>query len=321
MKQQILEILETNKGESISGSEIGRQLHLTRAAVWKGIKALQEEGYRITAVTNKGYCLDAETDVLSEAGIRRYLQTKLLGNEIELHQKLDSTNIRAKEAAQEHRPAGLCVIAEEQYAGKGRMGRCFCSPKGNGVYMSILLRPKLALHQSALITAATAVCTARAIEALTDCQVGIKWVNDLFVNGKKVCGILTEAAIEFESRTLDYAVVGIGINLSDSGLPDEMKKIAGGISQDRKPPERSRLIAEVLNQLEPVMEQLDAEDWLEEYRRRSVEIGKEVSVIKDSGVTDTGTALFIDEEARLVVRLKNGTVQHLNSGEISCKVI
>ena len=321
MKRKILEILEENKGESVSGSEIGRRLGMTRAAVWKGVKALQEEGFQIQAVTNRGYCLAAESDILSEAAIRRHLHTRVLGHQIELYQKLDSTNIRAKAAAQEHVAAGLCVVAEEQSAGRGRLGRSFASPKGNGVYMSVVLRPGLALSQTALITAATAVCVARAIEALVDCTVGIKWVNDLFVNGKKVCGILTEAAIEFESKTLDYAVIGIGVNLSEQGFSETLKEIAGGIVQNGKMPERGRLIAEILNQMEPVLEKPEALTWLEEYRQRSVVVGREVSVLWDGAAVGRGTALSIDEEARLVVQLENGEIQHLNSGEISCKIV
>ncbi len=322
MKEDILKILEAHKGESISGSEIGRQLGMTRAAVWKSIKALQEEGCAITAVTNRGYCLAPDADVLSEAGIRQYLHTKVLGNRIDLYRVTDSTNIRAKAAAQEHVSAGLCVVAQEQTAGRGRFGRSFASPQKNGVYMSVLLRPELDIEQSALITAAVSVCVAQAVEALTECTVQIKWVNDLFARGKKICGILTEAAIEFESRKTDYVIVGIGVNLSDAGIPPELRNVAGGIVPAGViPPARGRLIAEILNRMEQMLDDFSAKKFLPEYRRRSNVLGQRVTILRNGISSGTGLAVDIDEQARLVVRLGNGETEHLNSGEISCKTM
>lgn len=224
MKEKILSILEAHQGVSVSGSAIGKELGLTRAAVWKNIKALQEDGYHIVAVTNKGYCLTDDNDIVSADGIRRYLTAATLGNHIECRKIVDSTNNCVKAAAQRQEPEGFVVIAEEQTAGRGRFGRHFYSPKEHGIYMSILLRPKYDIESAALITAATSVCVAGAIEALTDCDVKIKWVNDLFVGEKKVCGILSEAAIEFESRKLDYVIVGIGVNILLGGTTRRTEK-------------------------------------------------------------------------------------------------
>ncbi len=320
MKDKVLEILAQQKGDAVSGSEIGRRLGLTRAAVWKNIKALREEGYRISAGTNRGYCLAEDTDLISEAGIRQYLRTRILGSRIMYYPITDSTNIRLKLAAQEQAPAGLVAVAEEQTAGRGRFSRNFYSPRGNGVYMSVLLRPDFDAEQAALLTSAAAVCVSRAIEALTGCEVGIKWVNDLYVDGKKVCGILTEAAMEFESRRMEYAVVGIGVNMTAQDLPAELQEIVGGIDGHGGRPERNRLIAEILNQLEEMLEGFTAEKFLPEYRRRSIVLGRRISVLQ-GGTAEPGTALEIDEDARLVVRMDSGEVRHLNSGEISCRLI
>lgn len=320
MKDKVLEILVQHKGEAVSGSEIGQRLGLTRAAVWKSIRALKEEGYHITAGTNRGYCLAADTDLISEAGIRQYLRTKILGNRILYYPLTDSTNIQLKRAAQEQASAGLVAVAEEQTAGRGRFSRNFYSPRDNGVYMSVLLRPDFDAAQAALLTSAAAVCVSRAIEALTDCEVGIKWVNDLFVDGKKVCGILTEAAMEFESRRMEYAVVGIGVNMTAKDLPAELQEIVGGIDDHGGRPERNRLIAEILNQLEEMLEDFKREKFLPEYRQRSIVLGRRVNVLQSSEA-EPGTALEIDDDARLVVRMDSGEVRHLNSGEISCRLI
>lgn len=320
MKEQVLAFLEARKGEYVSGREIGDRLGLTRAAVWKSIKALKEDGYAISAGTNRGYCLAADSDVLTEAGIRKYLSTKTLGNRLELYRTIDSTNTRVKAAAQSHAPEGLCVIAEEQTAGRGRFGRQFLSPQGGGVYLSVLLRPELTIEQSALITAAASVCTAQAIESLTGSTVQIKWVNDLFVRGKKACGILTEAGIELESRKTDYVIVGIGVNLSDAKIAPELGKIAGGIvPAGVTPPSRCRLAAEILNRLEEMLDGFSAEKFLPEYRRRSNVIGHRVTILRNGAECGAGTAVDIDEQARLVVKLDDGRIEHLSSGEVSCK--
>ena len=318
MKEKILSILEAHQGVSVSGSAIGKELGLTRAAVWKNIKALQEDGYHIVAVTNKGYCLTDDNDIVSADRIRRYLTAATLGNHIECRKIVDSTNNCVKAAAQRQEPEGFVVIAEEQTAGRGRFGRHFYSPKEHGIYMSFLLRPKYDIESAALITAATSVCVAGAIEALTDCDVKIKWVNDLFVGEKKVCGILSEAAIEFESRKLDYVIVGIGVNISSEGLPAELKSIAGGISEVRKI-ERNRLIAEILNRLDRMLPHLSPGDFMGEYRKRSNVIGQKVTIIQGEH-TESGIALDIDEQASLVVQTDSGEIRALNSGEISCKV-
>lgn len=320
MKEDVLEILLQNKGKPVSGTEIGRQLHMTRAAVWKDIKALQDMGYRIAAATNKGYCLSSEQDILNASEIRQYLHTKTLGQRIDCYSVTDSTNLRAKQAAQNKEPAGYVAVADSQTNGRGRFGRTFYSPDKTGIYMSVLLRPDLSISETALITAAVSVCVAEAVEALTDCAVQIKWVNDLFVGGKKICGILTEAAVEFETRRAEYVVVGIGVNLKTDQMPSELQKIAGGIADHCTAPNRCRLIAEILNRMEHMLDHFSPETFIDAYRRRSNVIGKRVSIHQGTE-TAYGRALDIDDQARLIVKTDTGEIRALNSGEISCKVL
>ncbi len=253
------------------------------------------------------------------AEIRRQLRTKTLGNLISYYPTIDSTNDQLKRAAAEDAPAGMIIIAEEQTTGRGRFSRSFYSPPGSGIYMSVLLRPDFDPEKAVLLTAAAAVCVAQAIEALSSCAVKIKWVNDLYVDGKKICGILTEAAMDPISRRLEYAVIGIGINLSTDGFPKELREIAGGIQRNGKAPNRNKLIAEILNRLETLLTEFDEERFLPEYRARSLVLGKEVRVLHDDTEED-GTALEIDNKARLVVRMTNGEIRRLHSGEISCRV-
>lgn len=259
-------------------------------------------------------------NALSAREIREKLTTKVLGQEILLYPVTDSTNLQLRQAAEKGAPTGLCIIAKEQTAGRGRLGRSFLSPPKNGIYMSVLLRPEIKLEQAALITPAVAVCVAQAIEAIAECQVTIKWVNDLFVREKKVCGILTETVLRPADQQLAYLVIGIGINLSDEGIPEAIKEIAGGIlPTGETPPDRNQLIAEILNRMEDVLLPLQPDHFLPEYRSRSNLIGCPVTVFQNDIPQESGVAIDIDDSARLVLRLDSGEIKHLGSGEVSCR--
>ena len=231
VKQQVLELLEQKKGDYISGSELAGIAGVSRNAVWKAIKSLQEEGYMIRAITNKGYCLQQENDILSVQSISKYLLPELKCLRLEVHKTIDSTNLRAKEYAAKGEPEGLIVIAEAQTAGRGRMGRSFYSPPVSGVYISFLFRPKFTAQESLFLTTAAAVAAAETIEETSGQRAEIKWVNDVFCRGKKVCGILTEASVNVETNMLEYAVTGIGFNVREpeGGFPEEIREVAGPI--------------------------------------------------------------------------------------------
>ncbi len=322
LKQQVLKILEENRGTSVNGAKMAEKLFVTRSAVWKAIKSLQKEGYRISAVTNKGYCLLPQNDILSAESIQPFLKGKAQHFILDVRQTVTSTNTVAKALAMEGAEEGTIVIANEQTEGRGRMGRSFYSPSTTGIYLSIILRPKLNLEDSLLITTGTAVAVARAIEQASSARAEIKWVNDIFIGDKKVCGILTEASMNFELGSLDYAIVGIGINVSTTDFPQPIQSIAGSVFE-KKPkdtPVTSILTAEVLNNMAEAMDSLASLEYIEEYRRRSLLIGKDILVLKGNASTPA-KALDIDNRARLIVEYSDGTTETLTSGEVSIRPI
>lgn len=322
LKQQVLKILEENRGTSVNGSKLANELFVTRSSIWKAVKSLQKDGYRIEAVTNKGYCLLSKNDIVSAESIAPYLKGAAVDFALDVRQTVTSTNTVAKELAAKGAKEGTVVIAIEQTEGRGRMGRSFYSPNTSGIYFTLILRPKLNLEDSLLITTATAVAVAKAIDSIAKVKASIKWVNDIFVGEKKVCGILTEASLNFESGRLEYAVVGIGINIGTKDFPEEIKQIAGSIFENKpdNSPVTSMLVAEVLNNMADCMNSLTDKKYLEEYRKRSFLIGKSILVLKGKEVIPA-KAITIDEKARLVVEYDDHTIEALISGEVSVRQV
>lgn len=320
LKQQILKILEENRGSSVNGALMAEQLFVTRSAIWKNIKQLQKEGYHIDAVPNRGYCLESSNDIVTAESISPYLMDKAKSFYLDVRKSVTSTNTLAKEMAADGAPEGTVLIATEQTAGRGRMGRSFYSPNSTGLYLSLILRPKIDLNDSLLITTSAAVAVAKAIETLTEHDVQIKWVNDLFMNGKKVCGILTEASLNIENGGLEYAVVGIGINVNTKKFPNELKPIAGSIfsKKPKDQPITSILAAEVLNNLSASMDNMTNRSYLFEYKKRSFLIGQDIYVLKGKDILPS-KAVDIDDRARLVVEYPDSTRESLSSGEVSVR--
>lgn len=320
LKQQILEILEENRGKSVNGAMIAKKLFVTRSAVWKAIKQLQKDGFHIDAVPNRGYCLQVSNDILTAQSISPYLKGKAENFILDVRKTVTSTNTLAKEMAAAGAPEGTVIIASEQTEGRGRMGRRFYSPASTGLYLTIILRPKLSLEDSLLITTCTAVAVAKAIEKLTQKEVHIKWVNDLFMNGKKVCGILTEASLNVENGGLEYAVVGIGVNVNTGNFPDEIKEVAGSIFSEKpnNQPTTSILAANILNNMAEFMDNITDKSYLEEYKKRSFLLGKDIHVLKGDE-TLPAKAIDIDDKARLVVQYPDLTIETLISGEVSIR--
>lgn len=320
LKEKILNMLEANRGKNVKGSVMAERLSVTRAAIWKNIKQLQEEGYQISAVRNRGYCLEVSNDILTSQSIIPYLRGKARALRLDVRGTVTSTNTIAKELAVAGAAEGTVVIVTEQTAGRGRMGRSFYSPNSTGLYLSLILRPKLDLNDSLKITSSAAVAVAKAIETVSNNEVRIKWVNDLFMQGKKVCGILTEASLNVENGGLEYAVVGIGINVCTRDFPDEIKDIAGSIFTEKpnNKPITSLLAAEVLNNLSDSMDKLTDHSYLDEYKKRSFLIGKEIYVIKGHDTLEA-KAIDIDDKARLLVEYPDGKKEALSSGEVSVR--
>ena len=245
-KEKLLTLLESRRGEYLSGEEIASVLSLSRASVWKAVSALRKEGYAIQAVTNRGYCLNPNTDILFAPGIRGYLDWEV--PDLTVLPEAQSTNDLLRQRAQEGAPEGTVLLALSQSAGRGRSGREFFSPPDTGLYFSVLLRPEPGRNAQSITTmAAAAMC--RTLETMGADRPGIKWVNDLFVRGRKVCGILTEGAFSLEEGRLQYAVLGVGLNLyaPAGGFPEPLADIAGPAFDRPLPDLKNRLAAEFLN--------------------------------------------------------------------------
>ncbi|MDO5562850.1 MAG: biotin--[acetyl-CoA-carboxylase] ligase [Synergistaceae bacterium] len=320
-KEKLLELFESNKGVYFSGEDIARALGISRAAVWKAVKALQGEGYSIDAVTNKGYCLSTNTDIISPQGIKKYLYGKCADIDVEVVQCAASTNALVREKANAGAPEGCVVVANEQSAGRGRLGRTFYSPSGAGIYMSLLLRPNNYPAQlAARVTTIAAVAMCEAIEAVSDEEAQIKWINDIFIRGKKVCGILTEASFGLENSMLEYAVLGLGINVYKpaGGFPKELAHVAGAIFDAQRDDMKNRLAAEFLNRFMAYYAELGKTDYVKKYRSRCFVIGRHVKVVSGSQ-TKNALVLGIDDECRLLVRYDDGSEESIFSGEISIR--
>lgn len=327
VKTEVLKLLEGNRDKDLSGQEIADRLGVTRAAVWKAVKALKEQGYRVDAANNRGYRLCDDNDMISAEGICLTLKEEYRQREICVCQCVDSTNQEVKRRALEGAGEGLVVLSEEQTAGKGRKGRSFFSPEGTGIYMSVLFRPTEEQSKDVvLVTTAASVAVCRAIRKVLGEEPEIKWVNDVYLRGKKICGILTEAVSDFESGRIDTVVVGIGINyrIPEGGYPEELNDMIGAVCTQGQVIPRNTLVAAVLNELYALYEGLSQRTYMEDYRKWSNVIGKEVrysTVVdnSDQAAWEYGTALDIDEDGGLIVRLQNGEEKVLRTGEITLR--
>lgn len=328
VKTEVLELFENNRGVHLSGEEIAGKLEVSRNAVWKAVKSLQAEGYDIEGVNNKGYCMKSSNDVLSAQGIEKYLEKTIAAQaDIEVYKLVDSTNTRLKELAGQGGPEWKIILAEQQSCGKGRMNREFFSPAGAGIYMSILFRPKFSASESLFITTMAAVAVAKAIEEVLHIKPAIKWVNDIFCEGKKVCGILTEAAVNVESGHLDYAVLGIGVNVKkpEGDFPEQLKNIAISLADTEQGDEerlaqddiRCRLAAEIINNIGYYYKNMEDHSFMKEYVEYSFLIGK--SVVIAGRESEELLVKGIDENAGLVVQHGDGSIETLSSGEVSVK--
>ena len=291
-------MLEKNKGEVLSGESIAGELGCTRAAVWKAVKSLREEGYHIEAGPNKGYMLAKDTNRLSQEGIRLFL---------------DDPKAMMGEAGH-----GAFVIARSQTAGRGRRGREFYSPADTGLYMSVILKPQGTIHDSLLITTAAAVAVYRAVAQLCGIQLDIKWVNDLFYKGKKVCGILTEAVTDFESGNIEFVVVGMGLNLylDQENLPQKLRSIAGALyetKEDAEQTDRNKLTAMIVNELRKETADLKLSP---DYVTHNMIPGHQIT-ITDGNSSRQAFALEICRDGRLKVREEDGQETILSFGEVS----
>lgn len=306
----------------LSGEEMSRSLGVTRAAVWKEITALRQEGWPIESSTRLGYRLAGPPPALSAPVLSALLPPdSLCSGRVRVADSVDSTNTRLKALAAEGAAEGTVLLAEEQTAGRGTRGRSFQSPRGEGLYLSLLLRPKVPLADLFTLTGWVAVAVRDGIEAACGAPAQIKWLNDIWLNGRKLCGILTELSLLGESGEPDYVVIGVGVNVSQSGetfRAQGLEGIATSLDMEGYPAERNRLAACLLSALEQMYRAFPRErqGYLERYRKHCITLGRAVS-FEERGTAQTGVALAVDEDFALVVSGKGGTRSVISSGTVS----
>ena len=319
VKASVLQALEQNRDCSLSGEELAKTLAVSRAAVWKAITKLREEGYEIEAVNNRGYRLRSENDILSAEGIKACMSNDEI--QVEFYKCIDSTNREAKRQSlsMENEVVQKVIVANEQTAGRGRMGRSFYSPNDTGIYMSFLLKPHLDASDAVMLTTAASVAVCRAIRKISSLKPQIKWVNDIYIGPRKVCGILTEAISNFEVNQIEYVIVGIGINVKTKEFPEKVD-CAGCLNGDEEIQfTRNSLAAEIIEQFMKLYNTIDDRSFIDDYRKWSNVIGKRIRF----GTQDSfqfGLAQEIDENGGLHVLTDDGTTQVLTTGEISLRV-
>ena len=327
VKDAVLEALEHNRDTYISGEELSRELGVSRAAVSKAVKALRSAGYEIDAVTNRGYMMPSEGIAISEEAVRNALPSHLRDMALFVYDITDSTNLEARRFVLGENPSAPAVfIARQQTAGRGRLGRGFFSPK-DGLYLSIVIRPTFDMSRASQVTVAAAAATSESIDEICGCSSRIKWVNDIYVNNKKVCGILTEATTDFETGQIDSLIIGIGINTSDKSFPPELADIAGSVSEeDLTGHEKAQLAASIIEKVLRYTKELSG--FMDSYRSRSLVIGRRITVYTGTYRKDPtqelggrpARALGIDDAGGLMVEYEDGTRQTLTSGEVSIRL-
>lgn len=322
MKYEVLHLLKENSETFLSGQLISEKLGVSRTSIWKYIKSLKEEGYMIDSSSKKGYRLIGSPDALTFEEIKKYLNTKYIGKKIIHFESINSTNDKAKELAEQGADNGTIIISEEQVGGKGRLGRLWCSPKYKGIWLSIILRPNINPMKAPEITQ---IAAAAMIESLKEFNINakVKWPNDIIIEGKKVCGILTEMSGEL--NRVNYVIVGIGINANlDKGdfSKDLLDKATSLKIEINSNVDRKALVGTLLNKFEYLYTEFQEKGKIEFSikicKDNSAVIGKNIKIIKNTDKS-YAKALDLDEGGGLIVQYEDGSVEKLISGEVSIR--
>lgn len=320
MKSEILRLLKESN-TYISGQQLCEQFQVSRTAVWKVIDQLKKEGYQIEAVRNKGYRLIDSPDVMSKAEIESLMDTKWVGSNVVYYDEIDSTNNRAKEAGDNKAPHGTLFVADMQVAGKGRRGRVWQSPAGSSIYMTILLYPEISPLKAPQLTLVMAIAVAEGIKEVTGLDTKIKWPNDIVVNGRKICGILTEMSTEIDY--INHVVIGAGINVNQDDFPEDIRKTASSLKMELgKQVKRSELIAAIMKSFEKDYEIFvkteDLSGLQELYNSMLVNLDRDVKVL-EPGNEYEAHALGINKTGELIVRTAEGEEKEIYAGEVSVR--
>lgn len=322
MKAEILTLLR-NSREYVSGQDLCARFGVSRTAVWKAINQLKEEGYEIEALQNKGYILRSYPDILSKNEIASRLGTKWVGKNLYYYEDTDSTNADAMRLGEEGAEHGTLVVANHQNKGRGRRGRVWQSPVGTTISMSFLVKPEIAPGKASMLTLVMALAVAKGIEEACDLSTAIKWPNDILVNGKKVCGILTEMKAE-----MDYihgVIIGVGINVNVESFPEDLQSMATSLILEKgRKVSRAEVIERVAENFEEYYEKfMETEDLSllrDLYEERLISKGKAVKVLDPQGEY-TGISKGITNTGELVVETRDGKEQQVYAGEVSVRGI
>lgn len=321
MKTELLTVLREADGY-VSGQDLCEKFGVSRTAVWKAVNQLKEAGYEIESIQNKGYRLVASPDTVSEEELKSIRKTEWIGQEIFYFPVLDSTNTKAKQLAEEGYPSGTLVVAEQQDAGRGRRGRDWASPRGVGIFMTLMLKPDILPNNASMLTLVAALAVAAAIRKCTGRPAGIKWPNDIVMNGKKVCGILTEMSAQIDY--VNHVVVGIGINVHNESFPEDIAPTATSLYLETGVHyRRAALIEEIWEQFERYyavfLQTQDLSGLVKEYEAHLVNMHQSVRVIdpkepfegRAMGITPRGELMVDTWESRRLV----------SAGEVSVRGI
>lgn len=325
MRSELLRLLKENSEHYLSGEQICRQLGVSRTAVWKQIQSLREMGYEIDARSNAGYRLLSVPDKLYPEEVACELSTRVIGSEFKYRFRVGSTNEEAKIWARQGAPDGAVYLAEEQGTGKGRLGRGWYSPPGEGLWFSVVLRPGISPAAVPQVTLLAAVAVARAIKNETGLVAGVKWPNDLLagIKKRKLCGILTEMHADMDR--VHYAVLGIGLNanLDPATIPVELQDIATSVAAEAGARvNRVSLLRCILRELDEWYMKWQADGpvpVLEEWKAWNVTLGREVKVTSVNNEAVVGKAIDLDESGALLVKLDSGDVKKFMAGEVSLR--
>lgn len=320
--EDLLHMLLQADGQFVSGEEISRHLSISRTAVWKHVNKLRDMGYEFEAVSRKGYRLVTKPQTIDAAALQLALKTAVFGRKAVMLPSTLSTQGDVLKLAEEGEGEGAVVFSEEQTGGRGRFGRKWFSPPGKGIWMSVLLRPEVPLHHTPQLTLLTGVAVCRAVRACTGAEAGIKWPNDLLINGRKMCGILLESAVE--DHQVRYCIAGIGVdaNFGREDYPEDLKQIATSIQiETGQMVDRTELAAAILTELESLYFLYQKEGFgviASLWEALSVSLNRKIIVTNPHGVVE-GTAVGLDPSGALIVETPNGERELIVSGEVTWK--